>query len=114
MIHREKNGTTFVASFIPNEIGPHDIIVSAKGSDGGILEKAFQAKICNAKAIVPISSGGGGWTSVLDEKGYGRFSPGEQTMLELDTSKAGPGYLQAEVVTQYGEVRCHVESTDNR
>ena len=111
VIHREKNGTTFVASFIPNEIGPHDIIVSAKGSEG-VLEKAFQAKICNAKAIVPTS---GGWTSILDEKGFGRFTVGEPTILELDTSKAGPGYLQSEVVTQYGEVRCHVDqSNDNR
>ena len=112
VIHREKNGTTFVASFIPNEIGPHDIIVSAKGSEG-VLEKAFQAKICNAKAIMPVNSGG--WTSILDEKGYGRFTIGEPTILELDTSKAGPGYLQSEVVTQYGEVRCHVDqTTDNR
>ena len=52
---------------------------------------------------------------MLDEKGFGRFEPGSQTVLELDTSQAGPGYMQAEVLTQYGEVKSKVEaSRDNR
>merc|ERR1719266_1144911 len=36
-------------------------------------------------------------------------------MMELDVSKAGPGQLQSEVLTQYGEVKCIAEQVqDNR
>ena len=37
----------------------------------------------------------------------------EETLLELDVSKAGPGQLQSEVLTQYGEVKNHVEVVDD-
>lgn len=111
VVHREKNGTTYIVSFVPSEIGPHDIMVSARGSEG-LIEKAFQAKICNAKAVVPVAPGG--WSSVLDDEGFGRFAIREPYQLEFDTSMAGPGFMQAEVVTQYGEVKSYVDTFDQR
>ena len=113
VLQQEKNGTTYMATFVPSEVGVHDVFVSAAGEDGTPIEKAFQTRICNAKAVVPLGSSS--WTSILDDKGYGRFEAGSQTVLELDTSQAGPGYMQAEVLTQYGEVKSKVEaSRDNR
>jgi len=71
----------------------------------------------------------------------GYFVPGEESLLEFDVSKAGPGihsrffhsydpqillhmflfmnnhfpgYLQSEVLTQYGEVKTSTEHTDRR
>ena len=105
MLQREKNGT-YVVSFIPNEVGVLDIKVSARSSlTGQALERAFQAKISNAKAVVPV----GGWARLLSDQGLAHFLPGEETVLELDTSKAGPGQLQSEILTQYGEVKNYVE-----
>ncbi len=111
MLQREKNGT-YVVSFIPNEVGVLDIKVAARSSlTGQPLERSFQAKISNAKAVIPV----GGWSRLLDEQNFAQFMPGEETMLELDVSKAGPGQLQSEVRTQYGEVRCFAEQiADNR
>ncbi len=72
---------------------------------------------------------------MLDEKGMGYFVPGEETIFEFDISKAGPGalllklmfciiitlqeliflgYLQSEILTQYGEVKSVAEHTDRR
>lgn len=110
MLQREKNGT-YVVSFIPNEVGILDIKVSARSSlSGQPLERSFQAKISNAKAVVPV----GGWNRLLDDQGMAEFIPGEETLLELDVTKAGPGQLQSEVLTQYGEVKSFVEPVDNR
>merc|ERR1712223_321799 len=110
MLQREKNGT-YVVSFIPNEVGVLDIKVSARSSlTGQPMERSFQAKISNAKAVVPV----GGWSRLLDEQGMAQFIPGEETLLELDISKAGPGQLQSELLTQYGEVRSAVEPLDDR
>ena len=110
MLQKEKNGT-YVVSFIPNEVGVLDIKVSARSSlTGQPMERSFQAKISNAKAVVPV----GGWSRLLDEQGMAQFIPGEETLLELDISKAGPGQLQSELLTQYGEVRSAVEPLDNR
>ena len=110
MLQREKNGT-YVVSFVPNEVGTLDIKVSARSSvTGQPLERSFQAKISNAKAISPV----GGWTRLLDEKGYAYFIPAEETLVEFDTSKAGPGHMQSEVLTQFGEVKSIVEPLDNR
>ena len=111
MLQREKNGT-YVVSFIPNEVGVLDIKVSARSTlTGQPLERAFQAKISNAKAVIPV----GGWSRLLDEQGLAQFLPGDETMMELDVSKAGPGQLQSEVLTQYGEVKCFAEQVqENR
>ena len=110
MLQKEKNGT-YVVSFIPNEVGVLDIKVSARSSlTGQPMERSFQAKISNAKAVVPV----GGWSRLLDEQGMAQFIPGEETLLELDISKAGPGQLQSELLTQYGEIRSAVEPLDNR
>ena len=57
------------------------------------------------KAVVPV----GGWARLLSDQGLAHFLPGEETVLELDTSKAGPGQLQSEILTQYGEVKNYVE-----
>ena len=40
--------------------------------------------------------------------------PGEEAVIEFDTSKAGPGYMQSEILTQYGEVKSVAEHTDKR
>lgn len=111
MLQREKNGT-YVVSFVPNEVGVLDIKVSARSSlTGQPLERAFQAKISNAKAVIPV----GGWSRLLDDQNLAQFLPGEETMLELDVSKAGPGQLQSEVLTQFGDVKCYAEQVqDNR
>ena len=74
------------------------------------LERSFQAKISNTKSIAPL----GGWQNLLDDKGFGLFVPGEETSIEFDTSKAGPGYLQSEILTQFGEVKSVAEHTDKR
>ena len=109
MLQREKNGT-YVVSFVPNEVGVLDIRVSARSNiTGQLLERSFQAKISNAKAVVPV----GGWTRLLNEQGLAEFIPNEETLLELDVSKAGPGQLQSEVLTQYGEVKNQVEIIDD-
>ena len=73
------------------------------------LFRSFQAKISNAKAVVPV----GGWTRLLNDQGFAEFLTNEETLLELDVSKAGPGQLQSEVLTQYGEVKNHVEVVDD-
>ena len=110
MLQKEKNGT-YVVSFIPNEVGVLDIKVSARSSlTGQTMDRSFQAKISNAKAVIPV----GGWSRLLDDQGMAQFIPGEETLLELDVSKAGPGQLQSEVLTQYGEIRSAVEPLDNR
>ena len=58
MLQREKNGT-YVVSFVPNEVGILEIRVSARSNiTGQLLERSFQAKISNAKAVVPV----GGWS----------------------------------------------------
>ena len=74
------------------------------------LERSFQAKISNTKSIAPV----GGWQNLLDDKGLGFFVPGDETAIEFDTSKAGPGFLQSEILTQYGEVKSVAEHTDKR
>merc|ERR1719220_320886 len=109
MLQKEKNGT-YVISFVPNEVGILDIKVSARPNiTGQLLERSFQAKISNAKAVVPV----GGWTRLLNDQGFAEFLTNEETLLELDVSKAGPGQLQSEVLTQYGEVKNHVEVVDD-
>ena len=109
MLQREKNGT-YVVSFIPNEVGVLDIKVSARSNlTGQPLERAFQAKISNAKAVVPV----GGWSRLLDDQGLAQFVRGEESIIELDVSKAGPGQLQSEVLTQYGEVKCQAEQVQD-
>jgi hypothetical protein len=74
------------------------------------LERSFQAKVSNTKSIAPV----GGWPNLLDDKGLGYFVAGEETSIEFDTSKAGPGFLQTEILTQYGEVKSVAEHTDRR
>lgn len=109
MLQREKNGT-YVVSFIPNEVGVLDIKVSARSNlTGQPLERAFQAKISNAKAVVPV----GGWSRLLDDQGLAQFVRGDESIIELDVSKAGPGQLQSEVLTQYGEVKCQAEQVQD-
>jgi len=66
--------------------------------------------VSNTKSIAPV----GGWQNILDEKGLGYFLPGEETAIEFDTSKAGPGFLQSEILTQFGEVKSVAEHTDRR
>ena len=109
MLQREKNGT-YVVSFVPNEVGILEIRVSARSNiTGQLLERSFQAKISNAKAVVPV----GGWSRLFNEQGLAEFIPNEETLLELDVSKAGPGQLLSEVLTQFGEVKNHVDVIDD-
>ena len=49
----------------------------------------------------------------MNDQGFAEFLTNEETLLELDVSKAGPGQLQSEVLTQYGEVKNHVEVVDD-
>merc|ERR1739844_621980 len=108
-LQREKNGT-YVVSFVPNEVGILEIRVSARSNiTGQLLERSFQAKISNAKAVVPV----GGWSRLFNEQGLAEFIPNEETLLELDVSKAGPGQLLSEVLTQFGEVKNHVDVIDD-
>ena len=46
-----------MATFVPTEVGVHDIFVAARGSpdgsdesqEGALIEKSYQTRICNAK-----------------------------------------------------------------
>ena len=46
-----------MATFVPTEVGVHDVFVAARGSpdgsdesqEGALIEKSYQTRICNAK-----------------------------------------------------------------
>ena len=54
-----------MATFVPTEVGVHDVFVAARGSpdgsdesqEGALIEKSYQTRICNAKVNNIIQGG---------------------------------------------------------
>ena len=50
----------YMATFVPTEVGVHDVFVAARGSpdgsdesqEGALIEKSYQTRICNAKVCI--------------------------------------------------------------
>jgi len=81
----------YIVKYIPEEVGHTGIHIF--WNEVEIPGSPFQARICDAAAVLPIS----GWANLLDKEGRMDMVVAEEKLITWDVSKAGPGSMDIEI-----------------